>query len=140
MKVFYFQFWQQSAHSDVNAGLNFNIDVDQNFLVKSKPTIVFGGISKTFVSIYLCYILYFFSIFKYLFRFQSKIYLCLFYLYVLVLYRKNNFLSLTEGTRNKDRRILDWESTWWSRYTERYVLISNGRHTCTCTYISVPGI
>uniref|UniRef100_K1Q8Q7 Xanthine dehydrogenase n=1 Tax=Magallana gigas TaxID=29159 RepID=K1Q8Q7_MAGGI len=40
----------QSAHSDVNAGLNFNIDVDQNFLVKSKPTIVFGGISKTFVS------------------------------------------------------------------------------------------
>lgn len=39
----------QSAHSDVNAGLNFDIDVGQNCLVKSKPTIVFGGISKTFV-------------------------------------------------------------------------------------------
>lgn len=56
MDVFYFWFWQQSAHSDVNAGLNFNIDVDQNFLVKSKPTIVFGGISKTFVSIFVLYI------------------------------------------------------------------------------------
>ncbi|XP_022343245.2 uncharacterized protein LOC111136587 [Crassostrea virginica] len=39
----------QSAHSDVNAGMNFDIDVEKNYLVKSKPTIVFAGISKTFV-------------------------------------------------------------------------------------------
>ncbi|XP_061182872.1 xanthine dehydrogenase-like [Saccostrea echinata] len=39
----------QSAHSDVNAGMNFGVDATQNFLIKSKPTIVFGGISKNFV-------------------------------------------------------------------------------------------
>ncbi|XP_048729395.2 xanthine dehydrogenase-like isoform X2 [Ostrea edulis] len=39
----------QNAHSDINAGMNFDIDVNQNYQVKSKPTIVFGGISKTFV-------------------------------------------------------------------------------------------
>lgn len=44
-----FIIWQ-SAHSDVNAGMNFDIDVEKNYLVKSKPTIVFAGISKTFVS------------------------------------------------------------------------------------------
>ncbi|XP_061183006.1 uncharacterized protein LOC133191267 [Saccostrea echinata] len=39
----------QNSHSDANAGMNFDIDAGKNFLVKSKPTIVFGGINKHFV-------------------------------------------------------------------------------------------
>lgn len=38
----------QNAHAYVNAGFRFNID-RKTFMVKSQPTIVFGGISDTFV-------------------------------------------------------------------------------------------
>ncbi|XP_069131711.1 uncharacterized protein [Argopecten irradians] len=38
----------QNAHAYVNAGIRMRLDSTQNFLVKEKPTLVFGGISATF--------------------------------------------------------------------------------------------
>ena len=37
-----------NAHAYVNAGFMANVDVENNFQVVGKPTIIFGGISSTF--------------------------------------------------------------------------------------------
>ena len=41
----------ENAHAYVNAGFRFNLLKAQNGKIVSKPTIVFGGINPTFVSI-----------------------------------------------------------------------------------------
>ena len=41
----------ENAHAYVNAGFRFNLLKTQNGKVLTKPTIVFGGINPTFVSI-----------------------------------------------------------------------------------------
>ena len=39
----------QLAHGYVLAGFNFKLDKDNNFLVKTKPTMVFQGVNATTV-------------------------------------------------------------------------------------------
>lgn len=40
----------QNVHAYVNAGFCFKVNKELKFMVEQKPTIVFGGISSTFVS------------------------------------------------------------------------------------------